>query len=542
MNQSPWCSKYFVPKLGTKFLFPPESANFWTFQSSAKMGSISSAVGDERVSRIVGYKITKGDFSNTTPNLPQRVAILAEANDANQLTLDLTPTAITSAQQAGQRYGFGSPIYTIMRILRPQSGGGIGGIPTVVYPQEAAVGATAKVLEIEPVGTATANGTHTVVIAGRYAVDSQTYDINISTGDTSADITAKIEDAVNNVLGCPMIGTSTDYAAILTSKWKGLTAEGLSVTVDTNDNDLGITYTVSSTSSGSGTPSISDALDLFGNDWVTIVVNSYGTVTSVMDALEAFNGIPDPDNPTGRFAGIIMKPFIALTGSVADDPSSITDARLDDVTIAICPAPLSAGLPMEAAANMCVLFARQTQDTPNLDVAGRSYADMPTPSVIGSMADYENRDLFVKKGCSTVDLVSGRYQVQDFVTTYHPIGELPPQFRYCRNLMIDFNVRFGYYLLELINVVDHSISNDSDVVSAQSVVKPKQWRQILNKYADDLVLRALVADAAFMQDSIEVGISTTNPDRLETFFRYKRTGFMRIASTTVEAGFNFGTT
>ena len=61
-----------------------------------------SAVGTERISRIVGYKLTKGDFSNTTPNLPQRVVILGEANTDNQLTLDTDAKEITSAQQAGQ--------------------------------------------------------------------------------------------------------------------------------------------------------------------------------------------------------------------------------------------------------------------------------------------------------------------------------------------------------------------------------------------------------------------------------------------------------
>jgi phage tail sheath gpL-like len=327
----------------------------------------------------------------------------------------------------------------------------------------------------------------------------------------------------------------------LRSKWNGLTANDLSVEVDTNDNDLGITYVVTSSASGSGTPSIADALALFQNAWNTIVVNSYGTVTSVMDALQNFNGIPDPENPTGRYQGIVMKPFIAITGSVADDPSSITDSRLNDVTIAIAPAPLSAGLPMEAAANMCVLFAVVSENTPHLDVCGKSYPDMPTPDSIGSMGVYNNRDIIVKKGCSTVDLVAGRYVVQDFVTTYHPVGEVPPQFRYCRNLMLDFNVRYGYYLLELINVVDHVIANDNDIVTASNVVKPKQWKQIVDGYADDLVARGLVVDATFMKNSIEVSISTINPDRLETFFRYKRSGVARIASTDAEAGFNFGT-
>lgn len=502
----------------------------------------SNAVGLDRISRIVGYVFKKGNFQTSSPNLPQRIAIFAEANTANQGDLDETPKEITSARQAGELYGYGSPIHIAMRILRPRSGDGVGGIPTIVYPQPEAVGATAKILEVTATGVATGNGTHTLTIAGRDSIDGVAYDINVETGDTTAEISAKIADAINNVLGSPVIGTSTDYEAILTSKWKGLTANQISVSVDTNDDDLGLTYAVSETQAGSATPSIADALDAFGNTWNTIVLNSY-TTTSIMDDLEDFNGIPSDTAPTGRFAGTIMKPFIALTGSTLDDPSALTDSRKDNLTITICPAPGSDGLNIEAAANMCVLFGVTEQNTPHLDVAGQSYPDMPTPtepSEIGSMTEYNNRDLFVKKGSSTVDLVSGRYQVQDFVTTYHPLGEEPPQYRYCRNVMLDCNVRYGYYLLELINVVDHGIANDDDMVTADKIVKPKQWTQCLYSFADDLVARNLIVDKDFMTDSIEVTIGTSNPDRFETYFKYKRSGFVRVAATTAEAGFNFG--
>lgn len=501
---------------------------------------MSDAVGLERISKVVGYKIIKGDFAETSPNLPQRIAVLGEANTANQGALDLTPKQITSAQQAGNLYGLGSPIYHMMRILRPQQGSGIGGIPTVVYPQAEPGGAAAREIEVTPVGAATKNGTHTLKIAGRNGIDGVFYDINIETGDGVPEVSTKITDAINAVLGAPVTAVASATESTLTTKWAGLTAEEVEVSVDLNDTDLGITYVVNVSANGAGTPSIAAALALFGNDWNTIVINPYGTVTSIMDALEAFNGVPDPDAPTGRYDGIVFKPFIALTGSLDDDPTAITDPRKDQVTIAICPAPLSKGLSMEAAANMCRLFGRQAQDNPHLDVSGQSYPDMPTPDDIGSMSDYENRDAFVKLGCSTVELSNGVYKVADFVTTYHPDGELPPQFRYCRNLNLDFNVRFGYFLLEEINVVDHAIAGNDDTVTASNVVKPKQWKQVIDRYAESLALRALIVDPSFMQDSIEVDISSTNPDRLETFFKYKRTGFARISSTTAEAGFNFG--
>ena len=78
-------------------------------------------------------------------------------------------------------------------------------------------------------------------------------------------------------------------------------------------------------------------------------------------------------------------------------------------------------------------------------------------------------------------------------------------------------------------------------MSAQKVVKPKQWKQVLFKYSENLANRALIVDAEFMQKSIQVNLSTTNPDRLEVLFKYKRSGYARIVSTTAQAGFNFGT-
>lgn len=505
----------------------------------------SNAVSQSAVSRIVGYIIAKGNFATATTNLPQSIAILSEGNDANQGTMPTEGTIITTAQQAGQLYGFGSPIYSQLRILLPQQGGGLSGIPITVFANPKSGGSTNKQIEITPTGTATANGTHTLIIAGREGLDSEFYDLNINIGDSTAEITAYIADAVNNILGCPVIGSDTSYEALLTSKWSGKTANEITVTVDTGNNDLGISYSIVSTQSGNGTPDISGALNQFGSTWYTIVLNGYSTDSNTMTALESFNGIPDPTNPTGRYTGIIMKPFVALTGSTDDNPSSFTTGRLANVTIAICPAPQSAGFTFEAAANMCVLCAQQMQDSPQLDVAGFAYPDMPAISQQlwggAAMSVYNTRDAIVKAGCSTVDMIAGVYVVQDFVTTYHPLGENPPQFRYVRNLNIDWNVRFGYYLLEQLYVVNHVIAKNDDTVTAAQVIKPKDWLGILFTYALNLVRNGLVTDAPFMQKSIQVSLSTTNPDRLETIFSYKRSGFARIAATTATAGFNFGT-
>jgi phage tail sheath gpL-like len=510
---------------------------------------ISNAVSSGAVSRVLGYKLTTGDFRNSTPNLPIRIAILGEANDANQASLSLAPVSITSAQQAGELYGFGSPIYTAMRILRPISGGGVGSIETVVYPQGVAGGAEAEIDSITVTGTATANAVHTVVINGRRSLDGESYSYSVVKDDTASEVAQKIADAVNGVLGCPYSATVALGVVTLTAKWSGYTGADMQVKIDAGSVGAGLTYIKVQETEGSGTPSVATSLTLFGEEWNNIIVNTYGEESTVLDSLEAYNGIPSPTDPTGRYAGIVFRPFVALFGTsrVTGLPASFA-SRANEVTNVLCPTPLSSGLPMEGSANFARLLAIQANDNPELDVAGQNLPDMPIPDDLSNFATiatdfstYEGRNLLAKSGISTVNIVNGSYQIQDLVTTYHPTGELNPQFRFVRSLIQDFNVKFGYRLQEELYVIDHLIANDDDIVRVSKVIKPKTWKTILNNYFLDLVSRGLIVDAPFSKDSLIVGISTSNPDRLETFFKYKRSGFDRIASTTVEAGFNYGT-
>jgi phage tail sheath gpL-like len=502
----------------------------------------STAVSNSNVAAVVGYLLAKGNFNTTSPNLPQRIAILGEATTAKQSGLSTAAYEITNAKMAGDAYGYSSPIYAVARILFPLQGGGVN-CPVIVYPQAAAGGAVAAIKTITVTGTATGSGTHYLYVAGRAGVDGASYAINIATSDTPTIIAGKIKDAMNNCLSCPMSADNTAGVVTATAEWAGLTSNSITLSVDTNGNALGVSYAVATDTAGSGTPSVATSLALFGEEWNTIVINTYGTVSATMGELETFNGMPSQTNPTGRFNPTSFKPFIALTGSVADDPSSITDARKLNQTIAICPAPLSAGQQYEAAANMAVLWSKCAQDTPELDVINGYYPDMPAP-VIGSAApamnNYNTRESYVQKGCSTVILVSGVYKVQDFVTTYHPDGEVPPQYRYPRDLNIDFNAEYAYRILVQQYQVGKAIANDNDIVNVSEVCKPKSWKAIVAGMYEDFVKRALFADLEFGKSSIVVTINGTNPNRMDTVYKYKRTGVTRISATTAFAGFNFG--
>lgn len=518
--------------------------------------AISTAIGSERISRVSGYKILKGNFDNATPNLPQQVVILAEANTANQNSIPVSqispnqgfplPVEITTASQAGALFGYGSPIHQIMRILRPASGDGIGGIPTIVIAQLAAQGATATVIVWNITGTATANATHEISINGRETLDYKNYSVAITIGDTAVAIAAKYANAINNVLGSPVIAAASASSATgvltLTTKWAGLTSASVNTVIDINGVTAGLTYAQISSTAGAGTPDVSGSLGQFEDNWYTTVINSYGA--PLLQTLETFNGSPDPINPTGRYAPMVFKPFMAFFGSTLATVSGLTaitdaDARVNQVTNVLCPAPASLGFPWEAAANMVLVFCRIMQDTPHLDASGRSYPDMPVPAsnTIGEMGVYNNRDLLVQNGCSTVILKDGAYQVQDLVTTYHPDGEVPLQFNYCRNLNLDWNVYDGYQILQSNTVKDHVLVADNQIVDVQGAIKPKEFKAVVFDYFDDLARIALLKDPDFSQKSLQVVINTQNPNRFDAAFNYRRTGIARIESTDATAGY-----
>lgn len=506
------------------------------------MSTISTAVGLDRISRVSGYNIKKGFFSNETQNLPQIIAIFGEANTANQSGLTVNKVEVTSAVEAATFFGYGSPIHSIMRILRPTGSDGVGGIPTVVFPQITAGGATATVRAWTVTGTATANATHTVVVNGRTNLDFQQYTYDVVIGDTPTLVAAKIAAAINGVLSAPCTATSALGVATATTKWKGVTSAQLDITINYGSNAAGLAYSQTTSTDGTGVVDLSTSLSQFGDTWYTQVINSYGE--SQLDVLEAFNGVPDETNPTGRYNGLLFKPFFAFFGSKLSSRTSLIDitddaARITQVTNVICLAPNSKGFAYEAAANVVARAAVVYQNTPNLDVNNLSYPDMPIPSDgnIGDLNNYNDRDALVKKGCSTVNLVNGAYVIQDLVTTYHPAGEVPLQYSYVRNLNLDWNIADSYRTLETLYLKDKTLVRDEQQIDVDGCIKPTEWKGIVRSLFDESAQKALINDPDFSKSSLQVQISSTNPNRFETAFKYKRTGIARIESTTASAGF-----
>lgn len=506
------------------------------------MTAISTAVGSERLSRTTGYKIGKLFPSNETQNLPQKIVIIGQPNTINESLISYDAQEIVSAEEAGKLFGYGSPLHSVMRILRPSTSDGVGGIPTIVIPQKALEGSTATSKTFSVTGTATQNATHVVKIAGRESLDFQSYSFSVSKDDTATQIATKISNSVSKVIGCPYNAVATTNTVVFTSKFKGEVSAGIEIEFLTDGIDTGVTYAQTESTDGSGLADFSSLKDYFGQEHYTIVLNTYGS--QVSDLLQDINGINYLQNPTGLYNPLVFKPFLAFQGSKLSERQDLLDLASanngeNNLTNVICVAPNTPAMEYEIAANVVTLFARTAQDTPELDVNAMIYPDLPAPinGLIGEMKDYNVRDILVKGGVSTVTLDKGVYKIQDLVTTYHAEGENPYQFSYPRNINIDWNIKFGYSKLEDRHLRDRVIVKDNSFTDSRNAIKPKHWKAIVMGYFDDLNNRALINDPEFSKDSLMVEIDEINPNRFNTFFRYRRTGIARITSTDVEAGF-----
>lgn len=511
----------------------------------------SNAISQSDISAIVGYLLAKGYFNLSSPNLPQNISILAEANTANQSGLSTLPVVVTNAVQVANICGYGSPAHGIARILFPSTGTGVS-CPVTLYPQLAAGASVAKVVTVTQTGTATINRTIYLNICGREQVDGGVYAINVAIGDTPTIFSTKAQAAIAAVLGCPTLGSGTT-TFINTAKWTGLSSNDINIAVDQNGtSDPSVTFAVVNTTVGSGTPAISGGttgLDYFNNAWNTIVINSYGLVSAVMLALEAYNGVPDPTIPTGQYSGPIMRPMWALSGTCLDDPTSLTNAaaRQNQVTIVPCVAPLSAGMPYEAAANVAYLISTVFGNSPDSDIVGLNYPDMPPPAlgVMPQMIQHTFRQYCVLRGCSTVNYSGGAsgqgiYSVVDLVTTYNLAGEYPPFYRWVRDLNVHFNYKFGYHLKERQYVYGKTLLPDNSAATSGNIMKPKTWVGIVKAYNKDCEKRALIVNVDANNALITSQISSTNANRMDTLQPIQISAIGRVLATTVYGGFYYG--
>ncbi len=469
-------------------------------------------------------------FENLRPNgatlLPLALGVIGQGATAS--TYPLEKTQVFSAVEAGNLYGFGSPIYTAVKQLLPSNGDGVGSIPVMVLPLEDAAGAVAATGQVSISGTATAQGTVQVLLN-----NIRSDGVLVNVGDDAATVATAIAAAVQTNLTLPATAVPTAGDIDLTAKWAGESSNDIAITIE--GEVAGITFAATPFSGGTLNPDVDNALALVGEQWITHMVNCLNADDSTtLDKYATWN--------EGRWIGTVRKPALVFTGFTGSQAAStaITSVRGSDRTNGLLNAPSCPDGALAVGARILARIAVVANNNPARDYGSIGVTGL-TPGPDSAQWSYAERDSALKAGSSSSVVRDGQIKISDTVTCYAPVGDPDPAYRYACDVVKVFNVLYSLNLIFETPEWDGApLLPDEQPSANPDAKKPRMARAAVASMIDGLALQAILADPATAKQTIRAQISASNPKRLDIDFTVQIAGNTNIISIDFRFGFFFG--
>jgi phage tail sheath gpL-like len=487
------------------------------------------------VARVVGIDTHFKDLrGGAAQSLPQQIAILAQGNTAS-VGYSLSPRRLTTALDAAQAYGFGSPLHLAALELFPPTGGGVGSIPVWALPLNDDGAGAAAVGTITPAGVAAATASYYARVSGKLSAA-----FKVTAADNVATQVAAVVAAINAILEMPVtaVNTGPGTACTLTAKWKGATGNEIKVEMlDSNLNPVASgLFTVVNPAAGATDPSVTSALGGIGGEWITMLINSFhGTNTTVLDAIQV--------KGEARWDQQVRRPFVAFCGNdeavLGTATGTSTTRKTDRVNVQLT-APGSVHLPVQIAAAQVREIAKVADDNPPTDYGSRKVTTL-IPGADSVQWDYTQRDTAVKAGSSTSEIKNGKVCISDVVTMYHPDGEIPPAYRYVVDIVKIMTVIYNLDLEFNQPEWDGApLIPDGQPTVNPNARRPSSAKAAVNRILDGLGLAAVISDPAAAKAATTANINATNPKRLDVSTTVQLSGNTNILSVDLNFGFFFG--
>ena len=461
--------------------------------------------------------------------LPQRLAVVGQGITGGGYSTD--KRQVTSAAEAGQTYGFGSPIHLAILQLLPDNGDGVGTIPVTVYPLNDDGAGVVSTGDITPSGAASATISAKVRVNN---IDSEEF--VITNGDTVATIVTAMTAAINAVLEMPIIAVDGVTKVNFTSKWKGTSANDIFVEV-VESADPGITFAITQPVGGLVNPDVQDALDQVGNVWETMLLNCMEIAD--VDSLDIYDTFGE-----GRWGELVRKPLVVFTGdtnTTVAAATAVSDARKTDRTNSQLVAPGSDNLPFVVAARQLARIVVVANNNPPVGYGSQAATGL-IPGLDGEQWTFIERDEAIKKGSSGIVVKDGVIHIADVVTFYHPTGEPIPAYRQVVNIVKLQNILFNLDLIFAQPEWDGApLLPDNQPTTNRAARKPKDAKAAMASMVDSLGLEAILSDPETAKASLQASINAGNPDRLDASLTVQVSGNTNIKGVTLKWGFFFGT-
>ena len=487
------------------------------------------AISATAEARAVGIGASFADLRGATAfRLPQRIAVVGQGATAS--TFAFAEKVITSAEQAGSFFGFGSPLALVGKMLFPANGDGVGQIPVSFFPVDDDGSGVVAAGDITPSGTQTGAASYHVECNG---IKSAPFVI-VDGAASDAALATLITDAINAAIDFPLIAVVNIAVVDLTSKWKGVSANECVLTVVGPAN--GITFALTQPAGGLVNPDVDTPLALIGAlDWRTLVINCMEDSDAASHGKYQVWG-------DARHDALSHRPPVVFTGSSLGQvaASVLTAGRTLDKINSFIRVVGSGSLPFMIAARGVARIAVVANENPARDYGGQAL-DGILPGADTAQELYAVLDAAVTSGVSTAEVVDGVVKLLDTVTFYRPVGEVPPAWQFVKTVVKVSQVLHN--LDKIFNTVEWNgapMIPDNQATTNAAARKPKDAKAAANSMIDELAEDALLSDPGAAKAKTTAVIDGGNPNRMNVGVTVQVSGNTNITDIGLQFGFFFG--
>ena len=440
--------------------------------------------------------------ANTGTALQTYRSLLIGQKLAAGTTPALTPTRITSAQQAATMFGAGSMLHNMAEAYFANNS--FTETWAVALDDNGAhVQATTTVVVA---GTPSAAGTLALYIAGRLV------QVGVSTVSTATTIATALAAAINANTSLPVTATSSTGTVTITAKHRGIIGNGIDLRLNYagETTPAGLTVTVNTMASGSGNPDLTTVWAAIAANQYHIIANPYTDTTS-LGALESelVRRAGPLVQQDGMAFSAVAGNFAAATGLGAGRNNQFSSIMATNGS----PSPV---YEWAAAVAGDVAFYGQIDPARPFKTLTIGFVRPGLPAVRFSLSE---RDQLLKSGISThVVGIDGTIQIERLITTYQtsPLGVVDPSYLDVNTLLTLSYLRFDTRTMLLSKYPRHKLANDGTRYGpGQAIVTPKTVKAELINRARQWEELGLVENAEGFKSGLIVERNAQDATRLD---------------------------
>ena len=441
----------------------------------------------------------------------------------------LAPQLISGADDAAAAFGAGSMLARMVAAYRNNDA--MGELWVLPLADNPAASAATGTLVLS--GTAAAAGTLPLYIA------DQSVPVAVNQGDPAAAVAANVVASVNAMATLPVTATSVNGTVTLTSRWKGATANAITINLAVagaqggESIPAGLVAAITAMTGGVTDPDLSVVAAAIGDEPYDYIGTAY-TQTNQLNQLQSLM-----NNVAGRwsymsqiYGGVFCARAAAgnTVSAMVQDAVAFGTSRNDPHAVVVNYENPSPSVPWETAA----MWTAQAAVALNADPA-RPLQTLPlvgfTPPPVGHRFKLGDQQTLLTSGVALMAYDrAGNASILRAVTTYQQNAFGAPDQSYldCETPFTLMAVaRFFRNRITQKFPRAKLVQDGTKFGAGQPIVTPKSVRaEIIAAYAD-MVTLGWVQDIAGFKAALIVEINALNPTRLDVGFNPTLVGGLR---------------